>query len=712
MVFGNATTRSSFPGACGALLLWGALAVPAVMPAGAQPAQQQPPVFGEKVEVTTVDVLVLDDGRPVPGLTRQDFTVEEDGVVQAITSFDAIGFAESEASEAPKDLFVASNTAEQVRPGRAFLVIYDDVHLTALGARLAQSQFAKLIDGLGAGDVVSVLTTSNRVWWTARLPEGKDDLVAFAQSVKGAKPMDLTTGRISDYEAMQISRGRDPQVLGIVARRYFESGLIVELTPPQEEGAQYRRELDVSYGLPLIKAKAQEVYDAAAQRAVASLEVMKRAIAALGTERGRKAVLVLSEGFVFDSTRTELRDLVRGAREANAVLYFFDARGSAGPNAPGHAAENWRALEERDFAQTALNFARDSEGTESAALDTGGRVVKGTDNLADAMLRVVQESRTFYLLGYVSTNTKRDGKFRNIKVNVARPGVEVRARKGYYAASKDEKKSPPADKIDPRVRAGLDSPFDSDTIPLRMASYVLGKGPSGKSTVVLAADLGLRAVGFEDKGGRQVAALDTYVVVSPLQPGGAQTVEKKIDLSLPPEVHARLLESGLPILRDFELASGRYQARLLVRDARAGVVGTVRHTFEVPPAEAFHISTPIFSDTLAPSAGGGQMPVPLAHRNFRSGANVFYMFDVYGATTGGGSSEVAIGYVVRRKDGSVFAQSADRAVVGGGDGASSHRLTLPLKGAEPGEYELLLTVTDKASGNRLERRDAFVVDPA
>jgi hypothetical protein len=536
-------------------------------------------------------------------------------------------------------------------------------------------------------------------------------LLAWARGVKGQKPMDLTPGRISDWEAMQIYYGRDPAVLGMVARRYFENGLIAELTPPANE-RQSRRELDVSYGLPLIRAKATEVYDDATRGAVASLEAMKRAVAAVGTQRGRKTVLVLSEGFFHDSTRTELRELVQAARNANAVLYFFDARGRSGPDAPDNQAENWRMLEERDRTLTASNFARDAEGTESAAFDTGGRVVKGTDDLASAMLDVVRESRTYYLLGYVSSNPKRDGKFRKIEVSVARPGLEVRARKGYYARGKVESKPRPADAIDPQVRAGLDSPFDSEGIPMRMASYVLGRGASGKTTVALAADLDLRAAAFEAQAGRQVGTLDSFVLVSPLAGGGSQIQEKRIDLSLPPDIHARVLKTGLPILRVFELAAGKYQSRLLVRDARGGAIGSVRHSFEVPPAEGFHISTPILSDSLATGAGGAEVPVPLARRVFPSGSRVFYAFDVYGATPNDtGAHEVAIGYVVRRKNGALFAESPPRTVAGGGDGSLSHRLVLSLSGAEPGEYELLLTVEDKASGNRLERRDLFVVDP-
>ena len=698
----------------GALLLLGAFSVPggaAVVPS----AQQSPaPVFGEKVEVASVDVLVLNKaGDPVGGLTQQDFTVKEDGVAQTVTSFEAIGFAESEASAAGSERFISSNSVDRVRPERAFLVIYDDVHMTTLGARLAEREFEKLVEGLAPGDVLTVLSTARRATWTTRLPEGRDELLAFARGVKGLKAMDLTPARISDWEAMQIYYARDPSILGMVARRYFENGLIAEMPPPPSESTS-RRELDVPYGLPMIRAKAQQMYREAAVNAVASLDVMKRAVAALGTQRGRKAVLVLSEGFVYDSTRTEFKELVRGAREANAVLYFFDARGSSGPNAPDNEAENWRTLEERDISATVNNFAHDSEGAESVALDTGGRVFKGTDQLGTAMLKVVRESRTYYLLGYVSSNPKRDGKFRSIQVSVARPGVEVRARKGYYAPRNTEESKPvPADKVDPRVRAGLDSPFDSDKIPIRMASYVLGNGPSGKTTVLLVAELDLKSVRFEEKGGREIGALDSFALVSPLEGGAAQMVEKRIDLSLPAEVHARLLTEGLPIMRDFELASGKYQSRLLVRDPQSGAMGTVRQTFEVPPAAGFHISTPILSDVLAPGAGGAQLPVPLARRRFRSGSTLSYVFDVYGAARDErGTSEVGIGYEVRRKDGAIFASSPARAVTGGADGSISHRLLLSLSGAEPGEYELQLTLEDRRSGNRLERRDVFYVDPS
>ena len=172
---------------------------------------------------------------------------------------------------------------------------------------------------------------------------------------------------------MQIYFGRDPFVLSVVARRWYENGMLAEL-PGTSSGSE---ELDISPGLPLIRAKAAEAHQEISKRAEISLSAMERVVTSLATQRGRKTVLVVSEGFVHDSSRPEFRDLVRAARDANAVLHFFDTRGSRGPTIPGIDAEFGRAVEERDRGTVVLNFSHEAEGSESIASDAGGLVVKG-----------------------------------------------------------------------------------------------------------------------------------------------------------------------------------------------------------------------------------------------------------------------------------------------------------------------------------------------
>jgi len=61
-----------------------------------------------------------------------------------------------------------------------------------------------------------------------------------------------------------------------------------------------------------------------------------------------------------------------------------------------------------------------------------------TNDLNRGLQRIADDFTSYYLLGYYSTNTKLDGQFRRINVRVRRPGVEVRARRGYRAATAEE----------------------------------------------------------------------------------------------------------------------------------------------------------------------------------------------------------------------------------------------------------------------------------
>ncbi|HVB37180.1 MAG TPA: VWA domain-containing protein, partial [Vicinamibacterales bacterium] len=72
-----------------------------------------------------------------------------------------------------------------------------------------------------------------------------------------------------------------------------------------------------------------------------------------------------------------------------------------------------------------------TDGPNSLAADTGGFVIRHTNDFAGALQRIADDTRTYYLLGYHPTNTDFKGRFRRIEVKVRRPGVTVRARRGY-----------------------------------------------------------------------------------------------------------------------------------------------------------------------------------------------------------------------------------------------------------------------------------------
>ena len=148
--------------------------------------------------------------------------------------------------------------------------------------------------------------------------------------------------------------------------------------------------------------------------------------------RGRKAILFLSEGFIQEPERPEHRAMVRAAQRANAAVHFLDARGLTAIPATADA-EIADPTDLRDMASQLNEANVESLGAVSLAAETGGRVIKNMNDPAVGLRRLERESRAYYLIGFEPRGIEADGAFHRLDVEVRRPGVEVLARRGYYA---------------------------------------------------------------------------------------------------------------------------------------------------------------------------------------------------------------------------------------------------------------------------------------
>jgi VWFA-related protein len=679
----------------------------------APPAQPAPPVFPSRVDLVTVDVVVLDrEGKPVEGLTAADFTVKESGQPQSIAAFEAVSLHESPPSRGGTQR-VSTNTDRPDSAGRWFFIVLDDLNISQFSTVRARDAMVEFVErGLRPGDSVMIAPTSGGAWWTGSLPEDKASLIAFLKRFEGTYRPDTSTARLWDHEAMGIALGRDPQALARVARRYFEQNIIPEAYPMDRE---IRSAVDVSPGIAMIQTKARQVYKEATNRLRGSLDTLERISTAVAQMRGRKTLLLVSEGFIMDPTQTEFRELVQSARNANAAVHFVDVRNPAGAlgqaGMPGGDAEYGAALQQDD-TNSALAFASlEADGARSVAIDTGGRVLAGV-KLVDDLTRIADENRNYYLLGYTPTNTKRDGKFRKIEVTVARPGVEVRARGGYYAPSDKEARPPKPDALDPSVRAALLAPFNTPGLPLRLTSYVFGQQADGKMQVMLLTELDPTPLANEAKEGLS-AALDSYVLIHGRDSGNVERSEKVVELEMPPDIFAQARRSWVPLRREFTLPPGEYQASFVVRDRGTGLVGSVRHEFDVPAAGEFRASTPILTDAVQSAAMPGQppRPVPIARRQFAPGSRVFCVFEVYGAATDAarGGPRLTVGYRLTGANGADVLAVPPQPVRAGALGQVSVTIVMTAPEQAAGDHELRVTVRDEVSTRTLEISEPLVI---
>ena len=424
------------------LSLGGAPGASSVGPAASARQEPAPPSFPSGVEVVTIDAVVLDArGRPVPGLTREDFVVTEDGRAQEIAKFESFVAGEAEAAEEPSA--VASNEGAARRTGRAFAVLVDDLRITPVRTELARRAVASFVERSARdGDEVTLGTTSGNVWWSARIPEGREDLLAVARRVRGRAVESNSLDRITEYEAFWINTQETAPAQGSLQPDRPDSAPAAE--PPPEAnpvGGSIKERVKLRWKTAnlctgtscdgMVRAQAAELDTRRQGRTRLTLQTVRRGIEALADLHGRKSLLLLSEGFLQDGA-TDLREVAAAAREANAAVYFIDVRGLEALPGGGSAADSEPTTDPR--TRSAMRFEEsvyESAGAEALAVETGGFSVRNTNDLAAGFERIAQESRVFYLLGFYPPEGKSARKWRKLRVEVTRPGLTVRARRGY-----------------------------------------------------------------------------------------------------------------------------------------------------------------------------------------------------------------------------------------------------------------------------------------
>lgn len=695
---------------------------------------QQQPTFPAEVELVVVDATVVDrQGQPIRGLGAADFTVLEDGQRQDVGSFEAIEVPEpspaweDEPAERPR---VSTNARDTSGTGRTFVVVFDNRNLAPGDAHRAKGAVARFLEqGAREGDRVMLVATEGDAWWSVRMERGRSELLALLQRLEGRLRPDLSPERITPWEAMRIHVYRDQDVAYRVLERLEKYNAV----PAEYTGRSGRQYV---FDHPLLTSKAAAVYIDSVNRNRATLELLDRILASLEGARGRKSVLLVSGGFVYDSALPEFRRVPDSARRSNVVVYFVDARGLEGMPvemtaqfgmAPDVAEMGRGGLGGEYLGGTMLTGELASEGAQTLANDSGGFTIKNANDLGAGIERIARESQVYYLLGYRPRNLARDGAFRRIEVKVARPGASVRARKGYYAAAAAPEAAaatgPAAAPAaapkgggkarDAGFQRALDSPLPLDAIPLRMSALVFGEAGVGRASVLVAGEVDVSGFGYAQQEGRFTDELEYLVVVAHRDSGEHFRHDESVELSLSPATREALARNGYLVARRFDLAPGGYQTKLVVRDRNSGRIGSVVHEFDVPKLDALRTSTPLVTDQVQPGAERPR-PVLRVRRTFSPGATLYCEYEVYGAALPAPDAppQVVAGYEIRRPDGAVVSRVEPTPMRPTSLGKLSRLIAAPLARMAPGRYELVLHLRDELARRELEVREPFEVKAA
>ena len=202
----------------------------------------------------------------------------------------------------------------------------------------AQAAIAAFLEkGVREGDYVSLLASSGESWWNTRMEGGRADLLAVLRRLEGRRLPDGRLDRLSDWEAMRIAQYNDTLVGERVYRRFQMLRLTEDAAFPASRVEQTRsqREEDTTlYGRGInemmVETRAAETYRDVRERGTRALATLERALDSLLGAKGRKTLILVSDGFILDTALDGFKQVVQAARRSNVAIYFVNTRGLKG----------------------------------------------------------------------------------------------------------------------------------------------------------------------------------------------------------------------------------------------------------------------------------------------------------------------------------------------------------------------------------------------
>jgi len=420
----------------------------------------------------------------------------------------------------------------------------------------------------------------------------------------------------------------------------------------------------------------------------------------------RKTVLLLSEGLgvnmlnVIDapaSTSSRAGDVAREAMRAalrgNVAIYPIDPKGLVVDGAGGDTESA------PDFATLRADASNARDSLRAVADVTGGFAVTNSNNFAPAFERIVRENSAYYILGFYSTNERRDGKYRRLDVRVKRPGLVVRARDGYLAPTGRAAAPPPAAKtISPALADAIGSPLAVPNVPMRLfaAPY---KGEGDTAAVAVAVEIDASGIVLEENNGTFTGKLEVAYAATSASGKVFPGDRHYVTLTLKPDTYERVKGSGFRVLLEPRLPPGRYQLRVAAGNT-GGRAGSVVYDLEVPDFTKGALVMGGVSLTSVSQSGvqtarpkdplSGLLPGPMtATRNFSAGDTLAIYTEVYEPGRSAAAHTVDVKLELRADEGRVIAtKSEERSSreLEGKPGGYGFLSELPLKGLTPGIY--------------------------
>jgi len=601
--------------------------------------------------LVSVDVLVKDKkGKAVTDLKAEDFTVSENGVPQKIEFFDSTLTSASGAGK-PANVIVSTQPQPPTPtdlPRNIIALVLDGQSTELANLKHVREGIVKYIrERTSDSDSVALFSISGGLQLLQPFTQDKARLIAAVEKAYDSSTVSKTS------EARELSEN-------ISSTRDRISGGTTEPIPATPEaGAAGSAAAQTMIAQRVLEQYIQLRSALSAQQTRPVLAALAAISEGLRPIPGKKTLVMFSQGFVAPETLDwQVQSTIDLANRANVAIYIIDSSGLTGgtpqsgafvPSSPLSGISAATSQENRIRAgagesvfdvsrQEGLNRQRDLLYRISG--DTGGQLIKNTNDIAGGLERIDAEIRSRYTLAYRSTDSNFDGSFRKVKIEVRRPNTNVVARPGYYAIPSSQ--IVPFSPDEKKLLANFTTMSAQPTLPLSLELDSFRSG-EGYYIVPLSFEIPPGAVQFDRKGDKQRLQLEVLAVV---RNEGEDKILSRLggnfDVALTAQQYESIMNDKIFYRQDMQLEAGNYTVDLIVRDQLSGKVAAKREKLVLPVAGSeFWTTEAVLSRHAQPlkqTAGSGDVLSednvqirPSPSREFHPTDNLIIFFKLYKA---------------------------------------------------------------------------------
>jgi VWFA-related protein len=444
----------------------------------------------------------------------------------------------------------------------------------------------------------------------------------------------------------------------------------------------------------------------------------------------RKSLLYFSGGLTRQGIENQasMRAATNAAVRANMAIYSVDSRGlqalppvgdASKGSLRGTAAYSGGAMQ----SQLDANFGS-QEVLATLSSDTGGKAFFDSNDFAPAFQQIQHDTEAYYILGFRSSDTARDGGYRRLTIKLNRNDVKLEYRPGYYAPADFQHQKSGDRELALTEQMRSDLPATDVAIYLQALYFRI---EDNRFFIPVSLIVPGSQIPFLKNGDRDKATLDVLGQVKNAQGISVGDVRDTVKLAL--DASQQVARKNIQYSTGFTLAPGRYHLKFVVRENQTGRMGSFETDLQVPDLKKapLKLSSIVLASQQTPNTAkktanplvrDGVEWIPNIAHVFRQDQHLYFLYEVYDPTRQkeNGAAPKASPGLARRPSGAVKVLTSIEFLSGGvkvyetplvsaesvnvpDRGAVAFQFDVPLSQLKPGTYVCQVNIIDDAGGS-------------